>query len=126
MGAAERSATDRKLFPRRARLGRHEDFARVFAENARASDERFTVLARGNDLGHPRLGLAISRKAVGRAAERNRLKRLVREHFRHAQHAMPAIDLVVLARPGSGRAPAAALRLSLENLWTRVIARCKS
>jgi CIC family chloride channel protein len=55
-----------------------------------------------NDLGHPRLGLAVSRR-VGNAVVRNRNKRMLREAFRLSQHDLPkdpaAYDLVVSVRP---------------------------
>ena len=126
MGAVERSASSRNLLPRRARLSRHEDFARVFNENLRASDELFTVLARPNQLGYPRLGLAVSRKAARTAVDRNRLKRLAREAFRVAQHDVAPLDIVVLARPHAAAAPSAEVRASLQRLWQRVTARCRS
>jgi ribonuclease P protein component len=48
-------------------------------------------------LGHPRLGLTVSRK-VGRAVARNRWKRIVREAFRLVQHELPSLDLVCIPR----------------------------
>jgi ribonuclease P protein component len=107
------------------RLSRREDFARVFADNLRASDEHLTVLARVNELEHPRLGIAVSRKVVGSAVERNRFKRVVREQFRLMQHDMPALDVVVLARPGIVGTTPAALGESLRRLMGKVSARCR-
>jgi ribonuclease P protein component len=125
VGAAERSSTPRHLLPRRARLSRHEDFARVFKENLRASDDLFTVLARPNELTHPRLGLAVSRKAVNNAVDRNRLKRLAREAFRVTQHELAPLDLVVLARSRAAGAASGEVRASLQRLWQRVNERCR-
>jgi ribonuclease P protein component len=45
--------------------------------------------------------------------DRNKLKRIARESFRH-QHALPPWDFVVLARPGADRAERHALRASLD------------
>ena len=44
---------------------------------------------------HARLGLVVGKKAVSKATERNRIKRVIREHFRKAGAEMPAVDLVV-------------------------------
>jgi len=45
--------------------------------------------------------------------DRNKLKRLAREAFRH-QHALPSWDFVVLARAGADRAERRVLRASLD------------
>ena len=43
-----------------------------------------------------RLGLAITKKKVKRAHERNRIKRLTREYFRLHQHELPGqIDMLL-------------------------------
>jgi ribonuclease P protein component len=101
------------------RLRRSSEFGRVFADPLRSSDIYFTVLARANELDRPRLGLAISRRAAPRAVDRNKLKRLARESFRHRAD-LPAADFVVLARPGAARAVKAALRESLDRHFTRL------
>lgn len=58
------------------------------------------ILARATALPQARLGLVISRKNVGCAVARNRIKRLAREVFRQRQHSLGGLDLVLLARPG--------------------------
>ena len=89
----------RYTFPRSCRLGGREQFALVFDAKVRESRGPLTVYARPNDLGHPRLGLSVSRR-VGNAARRNRIRRLIREAFRHLQHDLPrGYDLVVVTRP---------------------------
>lgn len=45
--------------------------------------------------------------------DRNKLKRLARESFRH-RASLPPWDFVVLARPGADRAERSALRASLD------------
>lgn len=83
-------------FPRSKRLLNRADFQQVFQAPLKSSDASFTVLARPTAEGHARLGLAIARKQLRRATERNRIKRLVREYFR--QHTVAALDYVVMAR----------------------------
>lgn len=59
------------------------------------SDQWLRLSAARNDLGHPRLGLVVSRK-VGGAVVRNRWKRLLREAFRLSQHDLPPLDLACM------------------------------
>ncbi len=82
------------------------------------------VIARPNGLEHPRLGLAVGIKAAGNAVNRNRIKRLVRESFRGRQRDLPAVDLVVNARPAAGKAPNAEIAESIAVLWNRIAQRC--
>lgn len=113
-------------FTRRARLTRPIEFQRVFRESARSSNGSLTVLAAPNDLGYPRLGLAISRRFVKTAVARNHIKRVIRESFRLNQERLSGIDIVVLARDGVDRLSAPELRAALDRHWTNLIARCKS
>ena len=83
-----------------------------------------TVLARKNDLDYPRLGLAVARKAAGKAVRRNRLKRVIRESFRCRQHQLPAVDCIVMARPAAAGAGNRELAESLERHWQRIIEQC--
>jgi ribonuclease P protein component len=83
-----------------------------------------TVLARQNDLEYPRLGLAVARKAAGSAVCRNRLKRLIRESFRRRQDQLPAVDCIVMAKPGAASAENRELAASLEQHWQRIIEQC--
>ncbi len=107
-------------FPRSARLLSGRDFAWVFASPQRHADRFFTVLSRPNNVGCARLGLAISRKAARRAIDRNRLKRLVRASFRLHRAVLPAVDIVVMARPAAVPQANATLLRSLAHIWERL------
>jgi len=66
-----------------------------------------------------RLGLAIAKKQVSRAVDRNRIKRVVRESFRTLQ--LQEHDFVVLARRDTVVATNAQLFLSLKHHWDRLL-----
>ena len=78
------------------------------------------MIARPNGLGRARLGLAVGVRAAGNAVNRNRVKRVVREAFRHIHQELPAVDLVVNARPAAGKASNADMTASVKALWNRI------
>lgn len=113
-------------FSRELRLLKPAEFKRVFECAAKVSTRYLTLLARPNDLGYPRLGMAISRKNVRFAVTRNQIKRQVRESFRHHQQELGGIDIVVMARGGISAWPWHELRASLDGKWQELRKRCKS
>ncbi len=82
-------------------------YERVFKKAARSRDKWFTVLCRDNNSETARLGLAISKKQCRAATTRNRIKRIVRESFRHNQAILAGLDVIVInqsaAQTGSNR-----------------------
>jgi ribonuclease P protein component len=113
---------DKPAFPRPNRLTQAADFERVFKYAHRSGDKFFTVLYCRNTLQYPRLGLAIAKKRVRLAVERNRLKRIIRESFRRAKSQLLGVDIVIMARDPSGSAVNSELFKSLELHW-RAVAR---
>lgn len=112
-------------FPRRARLTRPSEYQRVFKGRLKSSDAKLTVLATGNQLDYARLGLAISRKVARRAVDRNRIKRIIRDSFRHWAQRLGGLDIVVLGRRGIGDLTNSELRETLEHHWKRLARRCE-
>lgn len=113
-----------QTFPRELRLLTPESFKNVFAQPVRASSPHLTLLATTNTLPHPRLGLAVPKKALKRAVWRNRVKRIVRESFRLHQHELPAIDIVVIAKGGLKEIDNAEVFKLLDKLWRTLARRC--
>ena len=100
------------------------EFNRVFDKAVRSSDQYFTVLARRNEHGYPRLGLAISKKKAKLAVTRNRLKRIIRESFRRKQHELSCVDYVVMAGHRCSNADSSRLMQSLEAHWQKLSKLC--
>ncbi|WOX03972.1 ribonuclease P protein component [Microbulbifer pacificus] len=92
----------------------------------RAAQPQFLILARPNELGHPRLGLVIAKKHVRNATDRNRIKRIARETFRLQQHQLYPLDAVVLARAGAGDLDKDALAKIFNKLWRRLDQRARN
>jgi ribonuclease P protein component len=112
-------------FPRQARLTQPAEYQWVFDHSqSKASNRWMTVLATPNSRNRPRLGLVISRKAAGSAVARNRIKRQVRESFRHWQAQIGSLDIVVIGRAGIAMQPNRDLAQALEKIWKRLIDSC--
>lgn len=95
-------------------------FDQIRRSGVRAGDGLLFVRALANDLGHPRLGLAVG-KVAGRAVVRTRLRRMFREAFRLNKGKLPAgLDLLVSPRRGAAGASLEKLEESLLRLAKKI------
>ena len=78
------------------------------------------VRTKDNNLSHARLGLVASRKALPRAVDRNRGKRLVREVFREVRDGLAGRDIVVQLRTELSRQNNAAARRDLLSIFGEI------
>lgn len=92
-------------------------------QGRRRRDELFNLFVLPNDLPQARLGIAVSRKVSPRAVDRNRLRRLIRDSFRHRQHELAGLDVVVMAQTAARKAQSVRLRDSLANHWQTIAPR---
>ncbi len=108
-------------FSKAQRLLTPADFTAVFKQTTlRVSHPSFLVLVRSNEQAQARLGLVVAKKHVKRANQRNLIKRMARESFRHQQHHLPSIDAIVLARRGAGEFSSCELLAIFNGLWKRI------
>jgi ribonuclease P protein component len=91
-----------QALPVTRRLRRRVEFQRVFDQGRRAHGRYLTIVVAPSELADSRLGIVASRK-IGGAVVRNRAKRLIRQVFRTSVAPPSAVDLVVIAKPGSNR-----------------------
>lgn len=82
------------------RLRRRRDYLRVQAQGRRLHSRHFGVTLAPAETPAPRLGLVVTRR-FGKAARRNRMKRLLREFFRRHKSLLPSQDLVIMAKKGA-------------------------
>ncbi len=85
---------------RRLRLTRSEDFERLRQTGQSRSHAWLVMNVAANQLPHNRYGI-ITTKKLGKAVQRNRIKRQLREVLRllHSQ-LRQGYDVVIIARPG--------------------------
>jgi ribonuclease P protein component len=133
-------------FPRHARLLLPAEYDRVFAAGKRFSGPNVTlVAARCNVVGklsagttpapagkapkapqlsrssNAKLGLALAKKQIKRAHERNRVKRHVREQFRQHRLALFGVEVVAMARNPAQKMTNAALKSEIDRLIQRMV-----
>lgn len=107
-------------FPRAARLLRPPQYTTVFARGRKFVCDGFVVIAAANGEDRARLGLALAKRRIGRAVDRSRVKRVIRESFRHVRPDLPATDIVVLARNRTVTMDNASLTAQLNRIWHRL------
>ncbi|HSC75804.1 MAG TPA: ribonuclease P protein component [Pseudomonadales bacterium] len=73
------------------------------------------------DASPARLGLVVAKKHARLAVQRNRLKRLLRETFRHHKTELAGLDIVALVKPGLWQMENAAIRAVIEEQWRRLL-----
>ena len=86
-------------FGKSSRLARPTDFQSVKRRGKSVRSGGLTVAAVSGS--RRRLGIIVTRR-IGNAVVRNRLKRVIREHFRNNREVFPKGDCVVI--PGAGSA----------------------
>jgi ribonuclease P protein component len=110
----EQERTER--FPKRLRLIQSQDFVDCKARGKRRASAHLIVWFCPNERPHARLGLAVSRK-VGKAHDRNRFKRRVRELFRRGLVPFRSgYDYVIVAKSSSTDVPLAELQQEMSAL----------
>ena len=83
-------------FPKRNRIRNANLFKNLINTGRRSRLKYANIITAGNNLGYPRLGISIAKKAVPRAVDRNRLKRIYREIFRKNKKLLGTRDLLII------------------------------
>lgn len=108
-------------FPRHVRLLNAEDYQSVFnGTSSKVFAGEFLLLTRKRNDNQTRLGLIVSKKTDKHAVGRNRIKRVVRDSFRHHKVLLSGLDIVFLARNGIKELDNANLHRRLDKAWNQL------
>lgn len=112
-------------FTKKQRLLDSGEFQAVFGDaRLKVSCRTLLILARPNESPHARIGLVVGKKHLKTAVQRNRVKRQIRESFRHIQQELTGLDIIVLVRHGTiGEQDNQQVRGSIDRLWQDLIRR---
>lgn len=109
-------------FQRQQRLLNAADYSHVFDKaDFKISHPSYLILARRvESSSQGRLGLIAAKKHLRFAVQRNLFKRIARESFRHHQHQLTHVDLIIMARSGAAQADRRALRDALDQGYSKL------
>jgi ribonuclease P protein component len=79
--------------PKAARIAKRVDFLRVYEHGTRFEGRFMTVFILPGSQKMHRLGVTATKKAIGKAHDRNRAKRLLRESFRLSRVELDAVSV---------------------------------
>ena len=108
-------------FSRQARLRKHADFDQVYRNGRRLFSAHMTVFfLRRGDPGPARVGFTVTR-ALGKAVERNRIRRRLREAARlHLDRVGNAADVVIHPKKSALAASFAELREEIARAFEKI------
>jgi ribonuclease P protein component len=122
---------------KQAKLHRHrrllqQDVVKLLQDGARLVHGEFAIKIRANNSRRGRIAIAVPKRILKSAVDRNRVKRVIREEFRlHTIRSLP-VDLLVTLRSKAIIVPPASrslrrekqkLRESLAQLWVDIFRR---
>lgn len=103
--------------PRYLRLTHADDFARVRREGRVLRHKLLLISVAPNTVGHNRYGIVTGKK-VGKAHQRNRVRRVLREVVRlQHPHLREGFDVVLVAHAAAGDTPWAVIRTAVDTLF---------
>ena len=82
------------------RVNKRQDFDNIIRKKQSFANRQFVIYYQENKLDHMRLGISVSKK-LGKAHERNKLKRYVRESFKTRKDFLKNYDIIIIVRPAA-------------------------
>ena len=82
------------------RVKKSQDFDNIIRKKQSFANRQFVIYYQENKLDYMRLGISVSKK-LGKAHERNKLKRYVRESFKTRKDFLKNYDIIIIVRPAA-------------------------
>jgi ribonuclease P protein component len=111
-------------FSKKERVCRRSDFVKTQRRGLKYQTEHFLIFALPTKFSS-RLGITVSKK-VGKAVQRNLVKRLLRESYRRHKDLFPAgLDIVFVAKPEAAQGSLLAFtqQVNIVSHWARQLAK---
>lgn len=112
-------------YPKSHRLRQKNEFDQVAKKGGRYHVRGWSVYIKANSLSYPRLGVVAAKRVYPNAVDRNWIKRLVRESFRH-QTELPGMDIIIAAKLDVKSMETAELNEALAKIWHHCLQRYKA
>jgi len=106
-------------FKKASRLLKNPEYQAVFKTGIRVRHHFLTLIFAKS--GQKRLGLVVGTR-IGGAVVRNRIKRVIREGFRHWKDLLPSGDFVILPTPAAAKKTNSEIKTALQQLFSKVTA----
>src|SRR3990167_354064 len=108
------------------RLKRKQEFQFVFNRPYKISNKYLFILFKPNQQSRVKLGVMVGKRYVKRAVDRNQLKRVIRESFRHHKEDLKGLDIVVLIRSECSTLGKKTWRNDINELWQALLVSLKT
>ena len=112
--------TMRFSFKKEDRILKRSEFLEITRSGRKLQNDGFIAFFKPGRFDSPRLGITVTRK-VGKAAQRNRVKRLVREYFRlNRQHLNQNWDINIVAKKKAADLSSEKVDSFLQDLFEKI------
>ena len=107
------------------RLRKRSEFVHVFQQGRKVHNRHFIVFYCPSQSSASRIGITVT-KRIGKAVTRNRIKRIVREHFRLTRKGtQPYLDINVIAKKEAVELTSEEIFHSLNGLFEKIKRACR-
>ena len=106
------------------RIRRAAEFQIVFKQGKRLFEACFLCYVLKTDRDYARLGVVTNKRNCRLATDRNRIRRQIREQFRHIQHQLAGMDVVIALKSSVEKITDQEQAQCIEKLLSQLVARC--